>query len=523
MRHISFSPPQLCASCAGLTFYALRALPPTLDTIVLAGAATAVALSCVTRQASARWWQRHADRVGLPAYPWTDLPPFAPRLSPRHTRSLRRVLFAAAAFGVVLGALCSTRVRHLEAPPFLGITVGGGELTMQLSAEADARLGVTDEYQLWGRLDRVCGALGCADASAQAFLRDNRLLGVLAGEQVTVRGTLERGDGIVFLRASGTPGSVRRKAGEHPVFEVRRGMVERFARRTAKWPVRVRGVFSALFSGDRSALPAGLEEAMRGAGAAHILALSGMHLGILSGAVYGITRRLLGVTPARLCVCVFAGAYLVFAGPRPSLVRAVIMLWIASLARARDRSINLSVVLSLSFLLHALVLPGDLLSLGFQLSFLSLLGLLLLAPAVYEMLPGRIPRVIKGGLAAGLAAQTATAPLVFATFTAMHPAGIVASILLTPVAVAIIALGVVALAIEGLAPLLLPALAISIEALNRGALAASALPSLYSARAIVAFFGVVPCLLGLYALRYRWRRRRIRRAIDGIQRLYSIR
>ncbi|MFW6387644.1 MAG: ComEC/Rec2 family competence protein [bacterium] len=426
-----------------------------------------------------------------------------------------------AVLGAMVGGISSTRVRHLEAPPFLGIPVGGGELEMHLRAVDDARRGAADEYQLWARLERVCGAFGCAGASARAFVRDDRLSGVLAGDRIRGKGTLEEGDGMLFLSLSGRHGSVLTEPRGHPVARVRRYLVDRFARRTAHWPRRVRGVFSALFAGDRSALPPSLERAMRGAGAAHILALSGMHLGILSAAVYGLVRKVLGVAPARVCVCVFAGVYLIFAGPRPSLVRAVIMLWIASATRARDRTINLSVILSLSFLVHALVLPADLMTLAFQLSFLSLLGLLILAAPVYGTLPARLPRIVKGGFAAGLAAQTATAPLVFITFGVMHPAGVLASILLTPVAVGIIAFGIIALVLEGIAPLVLPALVVATEVLYGIASVASALPSLERVITVVAFLWVIPCLLGLSALRYRWHRRRIRRALNGLQRLYS--
>lgn len=521
MRRFSFSPPQFCALSAAVVFYALRPLPKAFDTIVLA--TTAVALIALFASLRIRGQPHkgddnatHSNMCGQ-----VDTPPFAPMFSLRHRRSAGQAVLVMAILGALLGGISSIRVRPLEAAPFLGIPPGGGELEMGLRAEGDAAPGAADEYQLWARLERVCGAFGCADASARAFIRDHRLAGALNGDRITVLGTLEEGEGVVFLSASQEQGSVHMHPVDHPLSVVRRGLVDRFGQRTEHWPSRVRGVFSALFAGDRSALPPRLERAMREAGAAHILALSGMHLGILSAAVYGFTRKVFGVAPARLCVCVFAGVYLVFAGPRPSLVRAVIMLWIASLTRARDRNINLNVILSLSFLLHALMLPADLTTLAFQLSFLSLLGLLTLAAPVYEMLPVWLPRIVKGGVAAGLAAQTATAPLVFFTFEAMHPAGIFASILLTPVAVAVIAVGIIALLSPGFTPLLLPALVMSIEVLQQIALSASSLPSVESGLAVVVFLCVVPCLLGISALRYRWHRRRIRRALNGLQRFYS--
>ena len=215
---------------------------------------------------------------------------------------------------------------------------------------------------------------------------------------------------------------------------------------------------------------------------------------------------------ASAAVCLFAVGYLVFAGFRPSLVRAVIMLCVAALIRRRDGAVQLPVVLALTFLLQQLLFPDDLRSLAFALSFLSLLGLVFLAPALYHTMPPALPRVIRAGVAAGLAAQVSTAPMVFSTFGAVHPAGIFASIVLTPIAVAIIACGAGALVAGPLSFAILPVLSGSVALLDRFAVVAASAPSVTSTPHLVLFLLSAPCLLAACHLRYRierfrWRRR----------------
>lgn len=97
------------------------------------------------------------------------------------------------------------------------------------------------------------------------------------------------------------------------------------------WPLdeEVRSVVSALTIGDKSELTAELEEVYSAAGASHVLALSGLHIGILSGLLcvflYPLTylrhgRRLLSV-----CVILLLWGFAYVSGLSASVVRAVVM------------------------------------------------------------------------------------------------------------------------------------------------------------------------------------------------------
>ncbi|MFP4643798.1 MAG: ComEC/Rec2 family competence protein [Spirochaetales bacterium] len=424
--------------------------------------------------------------------------------------------------GILSGAIASSRVRRYEMPPHLGLeslehTDSQNAVTLSLRAADDARRAPTGEFQLWARVYRICDENACVSANARAFVRDRRLPAVIAGTPLRIVGTVEVAGDIVFVRATSDSKAIAALEYEKPstpadyVRALRASMTRVFRDRVSHWPAELRGVFAALFAGDRTDLPYMTERLMREAGAAHILALSGMHLGILAGSIYFVSKRLMSPPAARVTVCAFALGYLGFAGLRPSLVRAVVMLCIATVIRARDGTVNLRVVLALSFLVHSVLIPKDLTSLAFGLSFLSLLGLVVLSGGIHSLLPSRIPRILRGGLSAGLAAQTMTAPLVYSVFGVIYPAGIISSILLTPLAVMIIALGGGALAAGPFSGPWLAALGPAVSLLESTARAGARAPSIASVGATAVFMLVIPVLLVIAWVRYRLKLRRWRR------------
>ncbi len=488
-RFSTLTPAEWTAWISAAVFYALRRLPPGFDSISVAAA---IGLACVVIIAGI---------VG-------------------GRRRIAGVIAAVILCAVFSGAVASSRVRAYEVPPYFGlesVQSGDSALAVELSlrTEDDARRAANGEFQVWARIDWICSGDICASANARAFVRDGELPPLLAGTRFRAYGSLQNAGDVVFVRIVDDEVTVPRRENAASLPGVSRAartaVTGEFRNRISGWPTKPRGVFAALFAGDRTDLPHSIERRMREAGAAHILALSGMHLGILAGSIYFISKRLMSPPAARVTACVFALVYLGFAGLRPSLVRAVVMLCIGTVIRAREGSVNIRVVLALSFIVHSALLPKDLTSLAFGLSFLSLLGLVFLAGGIHALLPSWMPRLLRGGIAAGLAAQTSTAPLVYSVFGVMHPAGIIVSILLTPVAVLIIALGGAALLSGAFSGPWLGALAPVVALLEEIARIGGRLPSLASPLSVTAFMLVIPVLLVVARLRYRWQLRRWRR------------
>lgn len=184
-------------------------------------------------------------------------------------------------------------------------------------------------------------------------------------------------------------------------------------------------LLQALLTERREGLDAATVAAFRAAGASHILALSGLHLGMLYGILHLLLRWLGRSRPATLLRSLlqvgFAAGYVVMTGASPSLVRAFLFILLNELARllpGRRRSpLNLFCT---ALTIQLAVSPGVITSLGFQLSYLAMLGIVLVFPRLDAWYP-RGPRLdplrrIWSGVALTLSCQLFTAPLVWLRF-----------------------------------------------------------------------------------------------------------
>ena len=185
---------------------------------------------------------------------------------------------------------------------------------------------------------------------------------------------------------------------------------QRAARRLADGlPPEVAALAQAMVLGKRDRLGA-LATAFRRAGLAHLLALSGLHVGVLLGFML-LALYPLGRLRYPLALVALAG-YLALAGPSPSLVRAGLMAaaGMALLFLGRGR-LSAGPALALAASLQLILAPFALASLSFRLSYLAVLGLVVLLPPLVKALAGRPAAIRISGLAVAVTAA-AQAPLV---------------------------------------------------------------------------------------------------------------
>jgi len=173
----------------------------------------------------------------------------------------------------------------------------------------------------------------------------------------------------------------------------------------------------ALVLGDREALFKSEKTAFRQAGLAHLLALSGLHVGLLVGA-FLLFLYPLGRARYPLALILVAG-YLALAGPSPSLVRAALMaaVFLGFLFFGKGRVEAFS-ALAAALFLQLVLTPYAVRDLGFRLSYLAVLGLLVFLPPLLKPFE-RLPRPLFWALSAALAtlaAQAATLPLLLDAF-----------------------------------------------------------------------------------------------------------
>ena len=216
---------------------------------------------------------------------------------------------------------------------------------------------------------------------------------------------------------------------------LRIGLLEKFQSsqgRKYKEPPVWGGLASALLLGVRDDLDTVLSEGFRDSGCAHILALSGMHLAIISGVLAFLLRRPMGVRWASLVGAVFIILYVFTAGSQPSLVRAAIMYLIGTFVVWGLLKGSPISFLSMAFIIQLIFQSDNGISISFILSYLALLGILTLGEMIREMFRGRIPFILAGGLSASIGAFVFSAPVVGFFFGVLRPIGILAGLLLAP-------------------------------------------------------------------------------------------
>ncbi len=205
----------------------------------------------------------------------------------------------------------------------------------------------------------------------------------------------------------------------------------------------------ALLSGAREYLDTDLSDSFRKAGLSHVLALSGMHLALFSkllGKRRNFFVRLLGMA-----------SFVFFAGLSPSLFRAFLCAFLLSACSglhvpgADGRG-----VLGAVFLLHVLLRREDMYSPAFMLSYAAMAGILFLSAPLCRFLVRLLPPVIADPLAVSLAAFLATAPISFCLFACVAPAGILASVVVSPLIGLFMAASLVLLLLALAFPALVP-------------------------------------------------------------------
>jgi len=189
---------------------------------------------------------------------------------------------------------------------------------------------------------------------------------------------------------------------------------------------------SALLLGVRDDLDAGFSEAFRNSGCSYILALSGMHLAIISGVLAFLIRRPLGIRWASLVGAIFIVFYVFVAGSQASLVRSAIMYLIATFAIWGLLKAKALSLLGMAFIIQLLFQSETGISVSFILSYLALAGMLTLGETFHSLFRGRLPEIINRAFSASLGAYIVTAPVVVFYFGTIKPIGILAGILVAP-------------------------------------------------------------------------------------------
>ena len=222
-------------------------------------------------------------------------------------------------------------------------------------------------------------------------------------------------------------------------------------------------LLKALLTGQRTGLSRSVTESFRASGASHILALSGLHLGV----IYGLVGKVLSVFGRSraaylirsVVIIGICGFYAMMTGASPSIVRAFLFIVLNEFARLspgrRRRPLN---IYCASLTIQLAANPPAIESTGFQLSYLAMLGIFLLYPRLEAWYPGKgrfdPARLLWTSAALSISCQAFTAPAVWWKFHTFPTYFLLTNLIALPLTEALIPAGLltVALSAAGICP-----------------------------------------------------------------------
>ena len=213
-------------------------------------------------------------------------------------------------------------------------------------------------------------------------------------------------------------------------------------------------VVKALTIGDKSDLTSELKAMYTVSGTSHILALSGMHIGILAGILffilYPFTYLKNGRSARLILVALLLWGFAFITGLSPSVVRAVGMFSLFAIASiVIDERYATTHALTLTAFLMLVYNPYYLFDISFQLSFVAVFSILFFYPAVNGLLvpSNKILKYVWNVLSLSLVAQMGTLPIVLYNFGSFPTYFLVSNLIVAPLATVILVLSLLVLAL----------------------------------------------------------------------------
>ena len=226
-------------------------------------------------------------------------------------------------------------------------------------------------------------------------------------------------------------------------------------------------LLKALLTGERSTLSPELTEAFRDSGGSHILALSGLHLGI----IYGIFSKVLffmgnsmaGRRMRSAVIVILCGFYTLATGAGSSIVRAFIFIFLGEAARMTGRLHSLRQLLMASLLIQVIIDPLSVRSVSFQLSYAAMAGIAFIYPWLRDFWPSgeagddscgralvRAMRWVWNSAALSISCQLATGPVAYLYFGTFPQHFLLTNLISLPLTGIIIPCALACLGLSGL-------------------------------------------------------------------------
>ncbi len=211
-------------------------------------------------------------------------------------------------------------------------------------------------------------------------------------------------------------------------------------------------ILRALTLGEKDGIPEDIIEEFNKAGISHVLAISGLHVGIIAfislitirtvmkSSEYLLLRFTLVKASAIFAVIPII-SYAFIAGFRISTIRATIMILCFLIALLAGRRSDLLNVLALAALIILVISPASLFDVSFQLSFVAVASIIIITPALYSIIPKRAGDGIFGRgisnitlfIMVSLSAMIGTYPIIALYFNRVSTVALLSNLCIIPI------------------------------------------------------------------------------------------
>lgn len=213
------------------------------------------------------------------------------------------------------------------------------------------------------------------------------------------------------------------------IYDFRRKIYEKYSKEMGE---DYAGIVMSLCFGDTSNLSSEYKNNLKTLGIIHAVSVSGMHIGV----IYIVMEKILGIWGGLIVSLI----YVIFTGSLPATFRSFIMIAILKLSYKVYKNYNALASLAFSALIMLILKPYYLLNVGFDLSYLATLGIIIFYKKIRRSLY-KLPQKLNDALSVTLSAQMFSVPYCVLVLGNFSGGFILGNLIIVPVYSAIVLLG----------------------------------------------------------------------------------